>query len=238
IHIYEMKDEFLERRFTQGDEIQVPLNNKKYTLQLVAVDDKLTLRIPSGEVLLSLGEERLLDLDEDSKEDIKVFVRDIDLQDQEKGVIARFDKFTQSTISATNRTGEEVPTGDLSPGATEPPEEARTVSVSKKTETIDILKTDQAHPYSVDIIFRSYCFLRYLADESFREERYFHKGETFRLDVNKEVRLWVSNAGSFKARIAGREIDMGRPGEVATKLIKWVKDDQSGQFKLQLIQMY
>jgi hypothetical protein len=88
------------------------------------------------------------------------------------------------------------------------------------------------------MIFRGYCLLRYLADGRTREERYFHKGETFRLEAESEVMLWISNAGSFKAKIGGRDVDMGRPGEVATKIVRWIQDEETGTWQLRIIPVY
>jgi branched-subunit amino acid aminotransferase/4-amino-4-deoxychorismate lyase len=76
-------------------------------------------------------------------------------------------------------------------------------------------------------------------DGQIRDERYFHKGETFELkDVEQEVRFWLSNAGSFKAKIAGIDTDLGKPGEVTTNQITWIRDEQTGKYRLTIVPVY
>ena len=113
-----------------------------------------------------------------------------------------------------------------------------TTLASRSQRTITVTQAFSPEPLTLDIIFRGYCLLRYVADNDRREERYFHKGETFRLEASREIMLWISNAGSFKARLFGEDIDLGRPGEVATKLIKWVESDQTEGYELQIIPVY
>ncbi len=77
-----------------------------------------------------------------------------------------------------------------------------------------------------------------MTDGQNREERYFRKGETFRTDVRNEIRLWYSNSGSLRARISGKEIEFGKPGEVGASQLTWVQDGQGGPHRLELIPMY
>ena len=245
-----MENEILERRFKEGDQILISLEGEEYILSLKKVADDLSLGTPLGDITITLGEEKLLDLNEDGSKDITVFLRDIDTRDPENGVILRFDKFTQAAGLAKTQSGEgeETATGELpgpesgeeaGPGSSETVPEIGTTSVlSRRDKPKVIMETAAPEAFSLNMVFRGYCLLRYLSDGRTREERYFHKGETFRLDVNREVMLWISNAGSFIARIAGQEIDMGRPGEVATKLIKWGQDEDSGLYQLQVIPVY
>jgi hypothetical protein len=77
-----------------------------------------------------------------------------------------------------------------------------------------------------------------MADNQPREERYFRRGETFRTDVNREIRLWYSNAGSLRARISGNEIEFGKPGEVGAVLIRWAAAETGRGYRLEVIPMY
>ena len=72
-------------------------------------------------------------------------------------------------------------------------------------------------------------------DKNIREERFFHKGESFSLDANNEVQLWISNAGVVRLMVSGREIDTGRPGAVTTKQILWTREESTGQYQLQVL---
>lgn len=109
---------------------------------------------------------------------------------------------------------------------------------SRKQRVMTIKEAEEPQPLTVNMVFRGYCLLRYVADDRVREQRYFHKGETFRLEADRRVRLWISNAGSVKTTITGEDVDFGRPGEVVTKLVKWVENEETGNYQLQVLPVY
>ncbi len=222
---YVLKDEIVERRFQAGDLIDINVKNTVFRIKLSSITDKLDIEAPEGTVSLRLGEEKLLDLDNDGSEEIKVFVRDLDRSGQ--GVVLRFDKFLKSTRPALADGSEST----VQEGET-PASESSSLIASGSAAVV-LKESRIAEPYSVNLVFKSYCLLRYQADKDQRVERYFHKGETFRLDVNREMRIWASNAGSFNAKIGGVDVEFGRSGEVISKLVSWARDD-SGIYKLQI----
>jgi cytoskeletal protein RodZ len=222
---YVLKDEIVERRFQAGDRIDINVKNSVFRIKLSSITDKLDIEAPEGTVSLRLGEEKLLDLDNDGSEEIKVFVRDLDRSGQ--GVVLRFDKFLKSTRPALADGSEST----VQEGET-PASESSSLIASGSAAVV-LKESRIAEPYSVNLVFKSYCLLRYQADKDQRVERYFHKGETFRLDVNREMRIWASNAGSFNAKIGGVDVEFGRSGEVISKLVSWARDD-SGIYKLQI----
>lgn len=249
--VYEMKDEIVERRFLEGDTVQILVGENEFPLQLTTIDKQLTISGNTGNVQLSVGEEYTIDLNGDSKDDIKIYVRDIDTSAETPAAVVRFDKFTQASIAAAD--GEETDedltifveeegpeTGETETGETPDtvPVIGSTNSASREQRTVTVMERDDPVSFTVDLIFRGYCMLRYMNDQNVREERYFHKGETFRLEDNRSLRLWISNAGACKARIGGEEVEFGRSGEVATKLIQWRQDDQTGSWKLTLEPVY
>lgn len=248
--VYEMKDEIIERRFLEGDTIIVPVGGEEYPITLAGIGDKLTVQIGDYELELSVGEELNLDLNDDTVDDIKIFVRDIDSRSEEKATVVRFDKFTQATVAATEATETEEESSifkeeEDSAGeerAEEPVESVPIVGetslASREQKPVIIFSAEEKQPLMMDFIFRGYCLVRYIIDESEREERYFQKGETFRLEARSTIRLWVSNAGAIKARLAGQDVDLGDPGEVAAKLVKWVEDSEAGTWNLTLVPVY
>ncbi|RKX76597.1 MAG: helix-turn-helix domain-containing protein [Spirochaetes bacterium] len=235
--IYKMDEEILERRFLKGDQVQIILNESAFNIKFANISDKLHLETPAGEISLTLGEEKLLDLDGDGKGDIKVYLRDIDREEDMEAVVIRFDKFTQATVPTSEAAliEEGLPAEE---GSASIPSVGSPGSPSRRQEIYNILRERTPQPITLDIIFRGYCLLRYLADGERQEQRYFHKGESFRLEASKEIRLWVSNAGALQARISGKDINLGRSGEVSTKIIRWVKDEQADFYNLLLIPMY
>ncbi len=90
-------------------------------------------------------------------------------------------------------------------------------------------------PFRLSISFRGYVLLRYLADGETRDERFFHKGETFALDVKREARLWISNAGALRLSVAGKDVELGRVGEVVTRTIRWSDTPDTAGYHLQVL---
>jgi len=249
--VYQIRDEIVERKFAEGDTLLVETGEEIHRIVLVRVDDSLALNSPQGRIVMTSGEERLVDLDGDGKEDIKLFLREIEVTGTERGAILRLDKFTQIAQVAAREPLEEEPVEEgifaeveeanqetVEAAEESVPEIGSTTVVARQDQPRTIIESDSKGPLTIDMIFRGYCLLRYLADGRTREERYFHKGETFRLEAESEVMLWISNAGSFKAKIGGRDVDMGRPGEVATKMVRWIQNDETGTWQLRIVPVY
>lgn len=249
--VYQIRDEIVERKFAEGDTLLVEAGEEIHRIVLVRVDDSLVLNSPQGRIVMTSGEERLVDLDGDDKQDIKLFLREIEVTGTERGAILRLDKFTQIAQVAAREPLEEEPVEEgifaeveeanqetVEPAEESVPEIGSTTVVARQDQPRTIIESDSKGPLTIDMIFRGYCLLRYLADGRTREERYFHKGETFRLEAESEVMLWISNAGSFKAKIGGRDVDMGRPGEVATKMVRWIQNDETGTWQLRIVPVY
>ncbi len=213
---YEVTDSVIEKYFKQGDTILVPAGSTKIILHLQSVGDTVVLSYPSGTVNLKLGIPKTVDLDNDGKGDITITVNDIDRK--VKGAVLRFDRFVNT------QPGKESAASVKASSNINIPEEGGKV----------ILSEDAASPFVLTMLFREYCLVRYIADNGERTEKYFNKGETLRLDVDKEVRLWISNAGAFSARISGKDVSFGRKGEVTAALVVWKKNDQNGRFDLRL----
>ena len=100
------------------------------------------------------------------------------------------------------------------------------------------MEASSPQPFTIETEFRGYCLFRYMTDSQTREERYFRRGETFRTDLRREIRVWYSNAGSLRARISGNEIEFGKPGEVGAAVIRWTQAEAGRNYRLELIPMY
>lgn len=231
--VYSLEDEMIERRFLEKDVVSIPHKNQTYEIQLTDISDRLTLTVPGGTHILRVGDERAIDLDGDANMDIKVALNDLDPEAKNKSAVLRFDMFVKATGLET------PPLPDGETASFEPTRELGGAGVeSRVIEPTVLVQADQAEPFAVDIIFRGYCLFRYLIDGREREEQYFLKGDTIVLDVTKEVRLWISNAGNLIAKVAGQEVVFGRPGEVSARAIGWTKNEESGRDTLLMQAVY
>ncbi len=231
---YLFQEEVLTRWFNQGETIKVPVSSLLVALKLISITEKLTIEVLGKNLDLNIGESRELDLNGNSRIDLRILLNDIDRSEETARVNLGLYKVTRQSIQAAEPgagTDESVASAEA---------EAQGVGVADSTESqagvqalpviesekraVVILKAAEPGPFRISINFRGFCLFRYLVDDKTREERFFHKGESFSLDVKKEAKLWMSNSGMLRVMIAGRDVEMGKPGEVATRIVRWNKD--------------
>ncbi len=230
---YEMAEEIVERRFQEGQVLRLMLDNDTVDIEVTEVGSEVTLTTPYGSSTVGLGKELLLDLTQDAQNDIRIVVQDIDAQG--RTAVLRFDRGLGRTAEAE---GEDVE-GEEAAAEEDAVSDLGTTSVESRTQSpVTILTAEQPEAFRLDVTFRGYSLVRYLKDGNIREQRYFNRDDTFRLNVDREVMLWISNAGSFQARIGGQEVDFGGPGEVATKLLRWERSEETDRYQLRMLPVY
>ena len=231
---YDFSDEVLEKRFRKNEAISIRLHDESFLVVISDIADSVTFVHPQGELAMKAGDEAMLDLDGDSSADIRMLLRSFDADNN--SIVLHVDRFVQSAGPGKTEIVENTPEAD-SP-VVETGIAGRAGAPSRVVDTFVVREADAAETFTLNIIFRGYCLLRYDADSSIREERYFHKGETFRLDVSRNVKLWVSNAGALSAKINGVDIDLGDSGEVSARAVQWAYNDDSSVYELQMLPMY
>jgi cytoskeleton protein RodZ len=235
---YPLADEILEQKFNKGDSILVMIKTQSYKVVIKSLTDRAVLEIPDGEVELKVGDEQIVDLNGDGTADIKLLLRMIQEGSAGKTAVLRFDKGIESPSDPAGDRSEADIEDAPAAESSETPGVGITSEPSRVIQSIVILESQNKELFTIEIEFKNYCLFRYNIDETTEEERYFRRGETFRSTARDRIQLWASNAGSVAARIAGREIDLGEPGEVATYQIQWTKDERSEQFRLELVPVY
>ncbi len=229
------QDEAVTRWFDLDDTIGFPLNGDTYRLQITGIDKTLTIKVPGGTLDMPIGQDRQLDVNGDGRNDLRILLNDLDTTDVAKRANLSLYKITKATVPKVAEAGEveeAVPAGEeqaVEAAVNEP------IAAGPSAGATTFISADTPEPFRVSISFRGYCLFRYLVDNDIREERFFHKGESFSLDARNEVQLWISNAGVVRLMVAGREIEVGRPGAVTTKQIRWSRDDAVGQYALKVI---
>ncbi|MBA7700241.1 hypothetical protein ES703_108951 [subsurface metagenome] len=211
-------------------------------MRLASITEKLTIEVLEENLDLNIGESRSLDLSGNSRIDLRILLNDIDRSEETARVNLGLYKITRQSVQVAEAGGGTDAGTDASAAsvASIASAEAGAEGVTDSTESqaggralpviesekraVVILKAAEPGPFRISINFRGFCLFRYLVDDKMREERFFHKGESFSLDVKREVKLWMSNSGVLRVMIAGRDVEMGKPGEVATRIVRWNKD--------------
>ncbi|OQX28875.1 MAG: hypothetical protein B0D92_06640 [Spirochaeta sp. LUC14_002_19_P3] len=108
----------------------------------------------------------------------------------------------------------------------------------RRREPIVILQSVKPESFTMNIDFRGFCLFRYKADNRSISEAAFAEGDSIRLDVDSALTIWASNAGVLSAKIKGKEVQLGRQGEVAVGIIRWTRNEGTGQSDLTLYPLY
>lgn len=215
VYPFAAKDKTFDQRLYVGDSVGVELNGQTVSLPLASIGDETAL----GDYRLHLGDELFLDLDGDGVQDVRVFLKDVTPNDPKRGAEFAIERLTPTTgtLAGAGTLGDEIKPGMPAAGsASGAPDDQKPVV---------ILQDVPAKPFTVDVVFRGYALFRYVVDDNRREENYFRKGDTVRIDASHKIKMWVSNAGAFSGKVNGaNDFEIGRPGEVVARSVEWSKD--------------
>jgi len=231
---YTIEEELTELTIMDGDHLIFSQNDLIFEFKVVDKDDHYQISQvdnntgESNNYDLRLGEELFLSLFKDSP-DFRLLLEDYGLSSGEGRLSIR--SLAETEEQVVEKQEQEVPS------LSEIQVEAPSGQTSRQEEPQTILTLTSPERFTVDIKFRGYCLYRYQADNRERDERYYRDGDAFRLDVNRRIQLWLSNAGSAYMKINGEEVSLGQPGEVSVKSIQWIKNDQ-GTYDLVLLPVY
>jgi hypothetical protein len=223
-----------------GDSILVPYNRDSYRLSIADIDDRVAIETPVGLTRFMLGEEASIDLDKDNQPELVVFIADFQKNDASKGAVIRFTAkgilaaSLQSPGNPASPAGAAAVPGTAVVEAPDVPGTPQTLGADRPAsqESIVFSGKRSPHPFVVNVTFRNYAMFRHEIDRKDREERYYHKGEQISVTANNSAKLWTSNAAACKLTIQASggqsvDVDLGTPGEVAVKQIRWAQADDS-----------
>lgn len=215
-----------EKRLYEGDTLIVPFNGDSYKLTIMKIDDRISIESPVGVSRFMLGEEGSIDLNKDNQPELVAYIVDFQKNEPSKGAVIRFNAtgITQATTAApatVQETGT-APSITSIPGAT--------IERPSTQESIVFSGKRSPYPFVVNVTFRNYAMFRHEIDRKEREERYYHKGDQISVTANNSAKLWTSNAAACKLTIQASggqtaDVELGSPGEVAVKQIRWVQAD-------------
>lgn len=227
-----LADQFVERRFTEGDRVAVPVDGEDALLEFLSIGERVSVGSEAGIVQVGIGENRSLDLTGDGSSNVRFEVRQIYVDDEPPAAVARIDRVVDGSVPSDGESVgriTETDAADLGTGMTNDPDRERTA--------IAIAEFPTLQEYFIEADFRGLTMFRWEVDEQPREERYLQNGDRVRTSVQDIVRIWASNAGNVRLRVAGNPVELGDQGEVVAAVIRWREQDQGG-FALELLPMY
>ena len=188
--------QFTEQRIKVGDGLRFPVGDGEFALRVSEIGEKTVIAYESGSekktgIIEALpGEESQIDFDLDGIPDVKMTVRSFDARLQ--SALIRFDREVGEAVreDPSDRPAEEP---QQSAFINFQPEEQQPAE-SRRVEPIIVETSSVANPFSIDIVFRDRCFVRYKLDtEDDFVEGFFRTNQRLRLDGNMRI---VGNAGA------------------------------------------
>ena len=222
---YILSTDFLERRFYPGDSILVSDEANSYKLELSGISDAITITTPGGPVMLDLGQEVIIDLNNDGFGALRIIAADFVKNDNQAGALLRFEQDFPPQTAASDV----IPIGALSPG---------------READIVILSATGAFPFILQTVFQGYCLFRYEIlferDRQGRNEQYYQRSEELSIPAQNGIRLGISNAQAVRLQVVGQgrtiPLEVGGPGEVVAADLRWVRDDED-RYRLVLLRL-
>jgi len=212
---YTLNTAFLERRFYPGDSILVTQGNDTHRLIFTSLGDAVTISTPQGPVVLDLGQEVGVDLNNDGWVGLRIIASDFARNEPMSGALLRFE---QELIAVL-------------PFIPPPPEAFPLVIEAPQL----VLTSPNPFPFTLQAVFQDYSLFRYEvlfeAARPGRTEQYFQRAQELRIQAQNGIRLGVSNAQAVRLHVisAGRTIpiEIGAPGEVVAADVRWIRDDDN-----------
>ncbi|MDR0376844.1 MAG: helix-turn-helix domain-containing protein [Spirochaetaceae bacterium] len=234
---YELEGNSLERRLYRGDSVLVSLGPEQYKLELANLGETLTIAVPPDiQLMLDLGQEAGVDLNEDGRLDVRITAADFEKHNSAAGALLRFD---MDYASADLESGETSFAGAGDAANLSAPGRGPETSAP-----VVVFTSPNSYPFTVQAAFQGYCMFRWeiLAerDRRGRNERYFQRSDELSIQAQNGVRLWVSNAAAVRIQVIGGgrtvPLDIGGAGEVVVADIRWIRDED-GRFRLALLRL-
>jgi cytoskeletal protein RodZ len=226
-----------ERRFYRGDSILVPLGDSQYKLELGNLGETVTLATPVSSVILDLGQEAELDLNNDGITELRIIVVDFVRNNPAAGALLRFEM--NSALPPAGAEGEALAVSD----AALVPEGAVLGNTGLANATT-IFTSPNAYPFTLQLAFQGYCMFRWQIlfepERQTRNEQYFQRSAELSIQAQNGVRIWASNAAAAKLQVIGGgrtvPLELGGAGEVVVVDVRWVRDEDN-RYRLVLIRL-
>jgi cytoskeletal protein RodZ len=236
---YTLEGNFLERRFYRGDTVTIPLGGTQYKLGLANLGEAVTIATPQENVILDMGQEVTVDINNDGIGDIRITAQDFLRNDPSMGVLLRFDLSSELGVYKESPEWE----GSVSAGNSTGTAPLDTAGTNISNAPV-IFASSNAYPFTLQASFQGYCMFRSEIlrerDRRDRNEQYYSRTEELNIQAQNGIRIWVSNATAVKLQVIGGgrtvPLEIGGAGEVVVADVRWVRDSD-GRYRLVLIRI-
>jgi cytoskeleton protein RodZ len=227
---YKLDSSPFEKRFYVGDSLLFAKGGETYKMTVDSIGDAVFLETPAGKTRVAMGEDFGIDFDADSQSEVRGTVRDFKKGSPDTGAEIRFE-FSPDAAAALSAAGgaSPAPAASASPAPSASAATAVLSAADAAKGQILIESKNTPYPFTMNVTFRQYCMFRHEVDKKDRVERYYRKADQISTSANNGIKIWLSNASSCAVQVIGAgktvNVDLGKPGEVVVKNIKWVQTE-------------
>ena len=212
-----LSSDYLERRFYPGDSILVQDGTNSYRLTFTSLGDAVTISTPIGPVMLDLGQEVIVHLDNNEFHSLRISAADFVKNDSASGALLRFEQEISLQL---------VSLDDIPP--------IEDLGFRRETSTV-LLSSPNAFPFTLQVAFQGFCLFRYEVlferDRPDRIEQFYQRAEDISITAQNGIRMGISNAQAVRMQVIaqGRVIpfDAGGPGEVIAADLRWLRGEDN-----------
>ncbi len=220
----EFTENILQTEFVPSEYYEIPLGFKTHNIlfeTLTELSDVNDPGIPEKEsklefafhiidisVPLKLNEEKLIDFDYDTRNDLKIKV----LSYKNNLITARIDKLHYFIVAKSNE--------QIGVSGSSNTNFSKKVMRKPRTEGASI---KEKIIFEAIVIKRKTYFKAYV-DSVEKEGTIYSPGSRIRLEANDAIQLQIGSAGSLDVKINGKPHNLGKVGVIVNKIIKWVRD--------------
>ena len=232
---YTMSGDNFEHRFFKGDTILIPSGEspagngqdpERHKLELVSLEDVVTIRMPDGTVVLDLTQEAEVKLGDNGGSSLRISAVDYAKNNADMGVLLRFELINAFTPAALNE------------------EPLEMISITGQSASTVIFSSSTPYPFTLQANFQGYCMFRWEIlmerDRRDRNERYFQRTDELNIQAQNGIRIWASNAQAAKFQVIGGgrtvPVEIGSAGEVVVVDVRWVRDDEN-RYRLIIVRL-
>ena len=210
---YRLDESSAQWNLLTGDEILISYESGELRMVVAVEESKLKIQPAGGgsELVLAVGDEKILP-GGDGIPVIGFRLRSVD----ESGALLQVERT------------------DVSVASKEEAQEAPVALPKNSGEPVVLLAgKDEIEDFTLNALFSGYCLFRYEIDGGEAVEKFYRDGDRIRTDARESVSIGYSSAGDVSIKISGEPLESGKSGEVAVRVIQWVKNDE-GKYDLVL----
>lgn len=208
---YEFTGQSLETSFQAGEAVRVPTEEGTVLVIFRRIDEEVTMEVPTGVFALSQAGERLVDLTNDGRADLRIVVGSV----AAGRAVIRLDRLETQGEDPAPETDELF----ANLGTTE--------EASRVRRPIVIRSVEEPVAYTVSILVTRTTFLRYQADAAETVERLYEEGAEIEIAASVSLYLSFADPGAVTVAVDGEPVDVGRPGSATSWLLAWRRAQDS-----------